>query len=65
MARANFGPLKPVLSGRNATTVLAGDFNHDGKADYITANGDANTVSVVLGQGNGTFVDIGPAVPTN
>ena len=61
----NFGPLKPVLSGRNATTVLAGDFNHDGKADYITANGDANTVSVVLGKGNGTFIDIGPAVPTN
>jgi len=61
----NFGPLKRVLSGRNATTVLAGDFNHDGKADYITANGDANTVSVVLGNGNGTFIDIGPAVPTN
>ena len=61
----NFRPRVEVPSGRNPAAVLAGDFNHDGKADYITANLDSNTVSVVLGKGNGTFFDIGPDIPSN
>src|SRR5262249_39596846 len=61
----NFNPAKQVPAGRQPSAVLAGDFNHDGKADYITSNLDANTVSVVLGKGNGTFFDIGPDVPSN
>jgi len=61
----NFNPAKQVPAGRQPSGVLAGDFNHDGKADYITSNLDANTISVVLGKGNGTFNDIGPDVPTN
>jgi hypothetical protein len=40
--------------------VGVGDFNHDGKADLITANvgnfsGRCNCVSVLLGNGDGTF----------
>ena len=53
-----------VGAGRDPVAVLAGDFNHDGKADYMTANFDADTVSVVLGNGDGTFLDIRPAIPT-
>src|SRR5215831_13493405 len=61
----NFNPAKEVPAGRQPSAVLAGDFNHDGKADYITSNLDANTISVVLGKGNGAFNDIGPDIPSN
>src|SRR5262249_48858987 len=63
--RGNLNPAEQVPAGRQPSAVLAGDFNHDGKADYITSNLDANTVSVVLGKGNGTFNDIGSDVPSN
>jgi hypothetical protein len=33
-----------------------GDFNGDGQQDLATANADSNSVSVLLGQGDGTFV---------
>jgi hypothetical protein len=32
-----------------------GDFNLDGKADLAVANFDSNTVSVLLGNGDGSF----------
>ena len=32
-----------------------GDFNGDGKLDLAVANYGSNTVSVLLGNGNGTF----------
>ena len=32
-----------------------GDFNGDGKSDLVTADYGGNTVSVLLGNGNGTF----------
>jgi hypothetical protein len=50
-------------SGRDPSAVVTGDFNHDGKADYITANIDSNTVAVVLGMGNGKFFDAGAGIP--
>jgi hypothetical protein len=34
---------------------LAGDFNGDGKLDLAVANGASNNVSILLGNGNGTF----------
>jgi RHS repeat-associated protein len=34
---------------------VAGDFNGDGKLDLATANSDGNSVSVLLGNGDGTF----------
>jgi flagellin-like hook-associated protein FlgL len=40
-------------TGANATSVKMGDFNGDGTTDLATA--DSSGVSVLLGQGNGTF----------
>jgi hypothetical protein len=45
--------------------VVTGDLNLDGKPDLAVANGDANTVSVLLGKGDGSFgakVDYAAAV---
>src|SRR4051812_10335418 len=36
--------------------VVTGDFNRDGKLDLATANSGTNDVSVLLGNGDGTFV---------
>jgi FG-GAP-like repeat/FG-GAP repeat len=35
--------------------IVAGDFNRDGKVDLAVATLGSNTVSVFLGNGNGTF----------
>ena len=35
--------------------MAVGDFNGDGKADLAVANYSSNNVSVLLGNGNGTF----------
>jgi hypothetical protein len=54
----NFKAPVNAPAGRNPGAVAAGDFNNDGKADYITTNLDSNTAAVVLGNGNGTFRNI-------
>src|SRR6267143_1127199 len=41
--------------GRNPTSVTAGDFNGDGKLDLAVTNEGSNNVSVLLGNGDGTF----------
>lgn len=43
-------PLAPLASPSEPT-----DFNRDGKVDVCTANTNANSVSILLGNGNGTF----------
>ncbi len=50
--------LTPVsyATGTSAGVSIAGDFNNDGKLDLATANGGITpTVSVLLGNGDGTF----------
>ena len=42
-------------TGTGPTAIAAGDFNADGKTDLVTANSGANTVSVLLGNGDGTY----------
>src|SRR3989442_424584 len=53
----SLGPLVnyPVVSFPAAVEV--GDFNGDGKLDLAVANGD--TISILLGAGNGTFAAAG------
>jgi hypothetical protein len=41
--------------GGNPAAVAVGDFNSDGRRDLVTANTGANSVSVLLGNGDGTF----------
>jgi hypothetical protein len=45
-------------TGNNPNSIVAGDFNGDGKLDLAVSNLDANsggTITVLLGNGNGTF----------
>ncbi len=41
--------------GRNPVSAAVGDFNGDGKLDVAVVNSGDNTVSVLLGNGDGTF----------
>ena len=41
--------------GKNPTAVKAGDFNEDGFSDLVTSNISANTLSLLLGNGDGSF----------
>ena len=44
--------------------IVAGDFNGDGRLDLAVANVDSNDVSVLLGNGDGTFADPGQFATT-
>jgi hypothetical protein len=52
------GFLAPLAfdSGPNPYSVAVGDFNGDGIPDLALANAESNTVSVLLGNGDGTFL---------
>lgn len=41
--------------GKNPTTVATADFNSDGSTDIITTNISSNTLSLLVGNGDGTF----------
>src|SRR6058998_4407070 len=43
--------------GKNPTSVTTADFNKDGFTDLITTNIGNNSLSVLLGNGDGTFKD--------
>lgn len=45
----------PIAVGAGPDALVVGDFNVDGKPDLAVANGGAGTVSVLLGNGDGTF----------
>jgi hypothetical protein len=52
---AGFGAATNYAAGAGPLSVTAGDFNRDGKLDLAAANSDANSASVLLGNGDGTF----------
>ena len=49
-----------ITVGNSPDAVAVGDFNSDGKKDIAVLNEGDNTVSILLGNGNGTF-----GAPTN
>ena len=57
-ARCLPGFLAPLVfpAGDSPRSVAVGDFNGDGILDLAVANRYQNTVSVLLGQGDGTFL---------
>jgi Bacterial Ig-like domain (group 3)/FG-GAP-like repeat len=53
----------PISVGNFPEAVRIGDFNNDGLLDLAVANSEDNTVSILLGNGNGTFTAAGAPVP--
>jgi serine/threonine protein kinase len=51
----HFGLAVDYPVGRQPFTVAVGDLNGDGKLDLVVSNKFSNTVSVLLGKGDGTF----------
>lgn len=45
----------PIAVGNGPQAILAADFNNDGKLDLAIANSSDGTVTLLLGNGNGTF----------
>src|SRR5262249_35028474 len=48
-------PAQNFATGLHPNAVVASDVNGDGKLDLVAPNRNANTVSVLLGNGNGSF----------
>jgi hypothetical protein len=59
---ATFAVQPPIAVGTHPFAIVAADFNKDGKIDLAVANRDDNTISILLGNGDGTFAP--PAVIT-
>ena len=51
----SFAPAVSYAAGTDLTEIIAADFNNDGRLDLVVANPTANSVNVLLGNGNGTF----------
>jgi Bacterial Ig-like domain (group 3)/FG-GAP-like repeat len=49
----------PIFVGSFPEALKIGDFNNDGNLDLAVANGNDNTVSILLGNGDGTFTAAG------
>ena len=43
------------VSGYSPISIISDDFNNDTKLDLAVANNEDNTVSILLGNGDGTF----------
>jgi hypothetical protein len=50
----------PIHVGNYPEAVKTGDFNNDGILDMAVANANDNTVSILLGNGDGTFTAAAP-----
>jgi hypothetical protein len=51
----SFTPAVSYPAGTNPQEIVTADFNNDGRIDLVVANPTANSVNVLLGNGNGTF----------
>jgi hypothetical protein len=48
-------PMNPIPVGISPQQLAVGDFNGDGKLDVVVCNFNSNNVSMLLGNGDGTF----------
>ncbi|AEA44924.1 FG-GAP repeat protein [Fluviicola taffensis DSM 16823] len=56
LGNGKFGaPISGNTGGTQTTHILSSDFNNDGNLDIAIASNSTNYVSVLLGNGNGTF----------
>jgi uncharacterized protein (TIGR03437 family) len=55
IGNGNFRPGANLKAGTSPVAIATGDFNGDGKLDLLVANYVANTISLLLGNGDGTF----------
>src|SRR5579863_5400548 len=55
LAHGQFLEAPQYPTGTNPQAMAAADFNNDGNLDFVVANSTANTISVLLGNGDGTF----------
>jgi hypothetical protein len=51
----SFSPVMSYAVGTNPNALVTADFNNDGRPDLATANFDDDTLSVLLGNADGTF----------
>ncbi|MDQ2787621.1 MAG: VCBS repeat-containing protein, partial [Chloroflexota bacterium] len=56
-------PGSPITVGAGPVALALADLNNDGKKDLVVANQDGNSISVLLGVGNGTFTAVGSPIP--
>ena len=54
----------PIPTGLFPEAVKAGDFNNDGLQDLVVANANDDDVSILLGNGDGTFTATAAPIPT-
>ncbi len=59
-----FGAATSIAAGGATSFIATADFNGDGKRDLAVVNGGANTVSILFGQGNGSFTLSTPSYST-
>jgi hypothetical protein len=57
----SFAPAVNYAAGADPSEIIAADFNNDGRLDLVVANPTANSVNVLLGNGNGTFQALLPS----
>ncbi len=50
-----FSPIPSLPVGRSPQAIAVGDWNGDGLSDLATVNGTSDDISILLGNGNGTF----------
>ncbi len=52
-----FQPAKTFSTGNGPNSIAVGDLNHDGIPDLVTAGYQSDSVSALLGNGDGTFAE--------
>ena len=60
LAQAYFFNKLELATGKSPQALAVGDFNGDGMPDFAVANNTSSTISVFLGQPNGTFKALTP-----